>query len=257
MRDRRIAVGPDGAVYYTDADIVGYCGEWGQYSEVRVRRLESPAAEDPIVATWVNQDLLGSCSTSVKLAIDGSGGVYLGAGNYVVRLLPGTTGAAVWTQEVVDFAYSLAADPNGGVFVGGFASILRIAPDGTATPFAGTGTHGSTGDGGGALAAQLGTVAGLTPCPDGTVTFLEYERTSSLPRIREVTRNHLMATIGGGASGFNGDGRLATDTAFGFSVSAGIASLPEGGFYVADRDNARVRRLLPTTRPAAAAPLQP
>jgi hypothetical protein len=76
-----------------------------------------------------------------------------------------------------------------------------------------------------------------------------------LPRIREVTRDNLIATIGGGTSGFNGDGRLALDTAFAFSVSAGIASLPEGGFYVADRDNARVRRLLPTT--SAAAPTAP
>ena len=116
----------------------------------------------------------------------------------------------------------------GGVFVGGFGSILRIAADGTSTPFAGTGTHGSAGDGGPALDAQVGTVAGLTACPDGTVTFLEDHLTSFSPRIREVTRDSLMATIGGGTSGFDGDGRPALDTAFGFSRSAGIASPPKG-----------------------------
>ena len=251
-----IAVGPDGAVYYTDADVVGYCSEWGRYPEVRVRRLSPSAAEDPVVATWVNQDLLGACSPSVKLAIDGAGSFYLGAANYVAKLLPGATGAAAWAQGVGDFAYALAGDPGGGVFVGGFSSVLRIAANGTATPFAGTGTHGSTGDGGPALEAQVGTVAGLTVCPDGTVTFLEYDLTSFSPRIREVTRDSLIATIGGGTSGFDGDGRLALATAFSFSLSAGIASLPEGGFYVADRDNARVRRLLPATSSAAPAAQQ-
>ena len=250
-----IAVGPDGAVYYTEADVVGSCGESGQYREVRVRRLSPSGAEDPVVATWANQDGLGRCSPSVKLAIDGEGSFYLGASSYVAKLLPGATGAAAWERYVVDFAFALAGNPEGGVFVGGFGSVLRIAADGTDTPFAGNGTHGSTGDGGPALDAQVGTVSGLTVCPDGTVTFLEYDLTSYLPRIREVTRDNLIATIGGGASGFNGDGRLALDTAFAFSVSAGIASLPEGGFYVSDRDNARVRRLLPTT--SAAAPTAP
>jgi len=246
-----IAVGPDGAVYYTDADAVGFCGEWGQYLEVRVRRLSPSDTVDPVVATWVNQDGLGTCSPSVKLAIDGDGSFYVSAARFVAKLLPGTTGPAAWVQEAVDLVYGLTGDPRGGVFVGGFGSILRIAADGTATPFAGTGTHGSNGDGGPALDAQVGTVAGLTVCPDGTVTFLEYDLTSYSPRIREVTRDNVIATIGGGTSGFNGDGRLALETAFGFSRSAGIASRPEGGFYVADRDNARVRRLVPVTSTAA------
>jgi PKD repeat protein len=248
-----IAVGPDGAVYYTDADVEGYCSESGSYAEVRVRRLSPSDVTDPVVATWVNQDRLGSCSPSVKLAIDGEGSFYVGAARYVAKLLPGATGAATWVQEVTDFAYALAGDPGGGVLVGGFGSVVKIAADGTATPFAGTGTHGSTGDGGPALDAQVGTVAGLTVCPDGTVTFLEFDLTSFSPRIREVTRDNVIATIGGGTSGFNGDGRLALDTAFGFSLSAGIASRPEGGFYVADRDNVRVRRLVPVTTAAAPA----
>jgi VCBS repeat-containing protein len=240
-----IAIGPDGAIYYTDADGDGYCRDSGRYLEVRVRRLSPSDPEDPVVATWVNQDGLGACSPSVKLAVDGKGSFYVGVANNVVKLLPGTTGAAAWVQEVADLVYALAGDPVGGVVVGGYASILRIAADGTATPFAGTGTHGSTGDGGPALDAQVGNIAGLTVCPDGTVTFLEFDWNGYLPRIREVTRDNVIATIGGGRSGFDGDGRLALDTAFWFASSAGIASRPEGGFYVADRDNARVRRLTP------------
>jgi len=242
-----IAVGPDGMAYYTDGDVMGSCGEGGYYSEIRVRRLSPSGAEDPVVATWAGGGYVGPCSPSVKLAIDGEGVFYLSAGYYVARLLPGAAGEAAWVLGVPDSAYALAGDPGGGVFVGGYASVLRIAADGTFAPFAGTGEHGSAGDGGSALNAHVGAVSGLTVCPDGTVTFLEFDLSSGTPRIREVTPDGLIATIGGGSSGFNGDGQPALDTAFRFSLSAGIASLPDGGFYVADRDNARVRRLSPVT----------
>ena len=246
-----IAVGPDAAVYYTDGDVMGSCGEGGYYAEIRVRRLSPSGAEDPVVATWAGGGYVGPCSPSAKLAIDGEGAFYLSAGYYVAKLLPGAAGDAAWVLVASDSAYALAADPGGGVFVGGYASVLRIAADGTFAPLAGTGDHGSAGDGGQALSAHVGAVSGLTVCPDGTVTFLEFDLTSGTPRIREVTPDGLIATIGGGSSGFNGDGHSALDTAFGFSLSAGIASLPDGGFYVADRDNARVRRLSPVTGTAA------
>jgi len=240
-----IAVGPDGALYYTDADAFGYCSEWGQYSEVRIRRLTPAAAADPVVARWVNADGWGTCSPSLKLAVDGAGSFYLGSAWSLTKLLPGSAGEAVWSQSVPDYAFALAGHPAGGVYVGGYSTITRVGADGATTPFAGNAIHGSAGDGGPALDAQVGTVSGVAVCPDGTVTFLEFDRAAFVPRIREVTTDGLIATIGGGTSGFNGDGLAALSTAFNFAVSAGIASLPDGGFYVADRDNARVRRLVP------------
>ena len=246
-----IAVAPDGAVYYTDGDVMGSCGEGGYYTEIRVRRLLPSQAEDPVVATWAGGGHVGPCSPSAKLAIGAEGDFYLSAGYFVARLQPGAAGETAWVAVAPESAYALAADPGGGVFVGGYASVLRIAADGTSAPFAGTGEHGSAGDGGPALNAHVGAVSGLTVCPDGTVTFLEFDLSSGTPRIREVTPDGLIATIGGGSGGFNGDGHPALDTAFGFSLSAGIASLPDGGFYIADRDNARVRRLSPATGAAA------
>jgi len=246
-----IAVAPDGSVYYTEGDVVGSCGEGGYYTEIRVRRLSPSGAEDPVVATWAGGGYVGPCSPSAKLAIGAEGVFYLSAGYYLAKLLPGAAGEAAWVLVASDSAYALAADPGGGVFVGGYASVFRVAADGTFAPLAGTGDYGSTGDGGSALEAHVGTVAGLTVCLDGTVTFLEFDLSSGTPRIREVTPDGLIATIGGGRGGFNGDGLPALDTAFGFSLSAGIASLPDGGFYVADRDNARVRRLSPVTGAAA------
>jgi VCBS repeat-containing protein len=240
-----LAAGPDGAVYYTDADAGGYCSEWGQYTAVRIRRLAAGAGPDPVVATWLNVDQAGTCSPSLKLAVDGAGSFYLGNASWLVKVLPGSTGAAAWGQSAPDFAYALAGIPGGGVYVGGFGSVVKVDAEGIVAPFAGTAIHGFAGDGGPALDAQVGTVAGLTVCPDGTVTFLDFDRMSFTPRIREVTPNGVIATIGGGNSGFNGDGHPALETAFNFAGSAGIAALPSGGFYVADRDNARVRHLLP------------
>ena len=74
-----IALGPDGAAYYTDADVSGSCGEGAHYSEVRVRRLSPSGTEDPVVAVWANDGRVGSCSPSVKLGIDGAGSFYLSA----------------------------------------------------------------------------------------------------------------------------------------------------------------------------------
>ncbi len=240
-----LAVGPDGSLYYTDADPVGYCSEWGQYSAVRIRRLVGGSGPDPVAATWINTDEMGTCSPSLKLAVDGAGSFYLGSAWWLVKVLPGSTGAAEWGQNLPDFAYALAGVPAGGVYVGGFGSIVKVDGEGIAAPFAGTVVHGFAGDEGPALDAQVGTVAGLTVCLDGTVTFLDFDRTSFTPRIREVTSGGRIATIGGGTAGFNGDGRPALSTAFNFAGSAGIAALPGGGFFVADRDNARVRQLVP------------
>jgi VCBS repeat-containing protein len=240
-----LAVGPDGAVYYTDADAIGYCSEWGQYSAVRVRRLVAGVGPDPVAATWLNSDEMGNCSPSLKFAIDGAGSFYLGNAWWLVKVLPGSTGAAAWSQNVPDFIYALAGVPAGGVYVGGFSSIVKVGPDGITTSFAGTAVHGFAGDGGPAVDAQVGTVASLTVGLDGTVTFLDFDRASFTPRIREVTTNGVIATIGGGSAGFNGDGRPALETAFAFAGSAGVAAIPAGGFYVADRDNARIRQLVP------------
>ncbi len=242
-----IAVGPDGAVYYTDGDVLGSCGDGARYGAIRVRRLAPAEAEDPVAATWEGTDIRGRCSPSAKLAVDGAGSFYVSAATYVAKLLPGTAGEAAWVNRVTDFAYALAADPRGGVVVGGYASLISIDANGMHTPIAGTGEHGSDGDGGPALEARIGAVAGLTVDPDGTVAFLEYDLGTFTPRIREVTPDGLIATIGGGISGFNGDGRPALDTAFAFTLSAGMASLPGGGYYIVDRDNVRVRRLSPVT----------
>jgi trimeric autotransporter adhesin len=93
------------------------------------------------------------------LALDQSGNLYFtdaGAAR-VSRLAPNGTltslGNGIWS-----IPRGVAVDSVGNVFVAdtGLQQILRIDPTGGVTPIAGTGTPGFSGDGGAALAAQLG-----------------------------------------------------------------------------------------------------
>jgi uncharacterized protein (TIGR03437 family) len=93
------------------------------------------------------------------LALDQSGNLYFtdaGAAR-VSRLAPNgmltSLGNGAWS-----IPRGVAVDSAGNVFVAdtGLQQILRIDPTGGVTPIAGTGTPGFSGDGGAALAAQLG-----------------------------------------------------------------------------------------------------
>jgi hypothetical protein len=113
------------------------------------------------------------------------------------------------------------------------------------TPFAGTGVHGTAGDGGPALQATLGAVGGIAVEKDGTVSLLEFDFYTWLPWIRQVRVDGTIVRIGGGSYGFDGDGRVATATAFAFSHSGGLAPAPDGSLVLVDLGNDRVRKLVP------------
>jgi VCBS repeat-containing protein len=238
---RALAVGPLDDVYYTESTVVGACSEGGWYSQIVVRRLAA-TLPDPIVASW--SDVGAGCASAAGLAVDASGDFYLGAGATVVKLAPGASSPS-WQVVVPGNVYSLGSTPQGGVLVGSFDGVTAIASDGSTLVVAGNGTHGSDGDGGPALAAMVGAVSAITAWPHGAVSFLQYDFLSGMPRIREIAPDATITTIGGGLLGYNGDGHAALSTAFNFFLSAGIARAPDGGLYVADVGNHRVRRLVP------------
>jgi trimeric autotransporter adhesin len=123
------------------------------------------ASNDGVPAT-----VLTGLASPRGLALDQSGNLYFteaGAAR-VSRLAPNGTvtnlGNGSWS-----IPRGVAVDNAGDVFVAdtGLQQILQIDPSGTATPIAGTGTPGFSGDGGAALAAQLGYPwdVGLGPAP--------------------------------------------------------------------------------------------
>jgi hypothetical protein len=118
--------------------------------------------------------------------------------------------------------------------------IDRLRKNGSIVRFAGTGRYSETssGDGGQATAADIGTPHGLARFPDGSVVFSERNR------IRRVAADGKISTIAGtGEWGYSGDGGPATAA----QLRGPNDVLPEkdGGFLIADTYNNRVRRVSP------------
>ncbi len=104
------------------------------------------------------------------------------------------------------------------------------------TRLAGGGDPASLGDGGPATRASLAEPARIAFGPDGSLYIAEDAR------IRRVTPDGIIRTIAGnGTRGLSGDGGPATSAQLG--GARGLAVLPDGALYFADRDNDRVRRI--------------
>ena len=97
---------------------------------------------------------------------------------------------------------------------------------------------GFAGDGGPATAAQLNAPVGVALDPAGNLYIAEREN----HRIRKVTPGGVISTYAGtGTQGFSGDGGPATGAQL--LGPGGVALDPAGNFYIADRNNDRIRRV--------------
>jgi outer membrane protein assembly factor BamB len=140
-----------------------------------------------------------------------------------------------------------AATPGGRIALGADGSIYvadtenfrlrRVDPAGLASTVAGTGTWGFAGDGGPALAAQLGRLSDVAVAPDGRIFIADTDNDC----VRVITTDGNIATLAGqcGTAGFMGDGGPATaallDRPFGVEVA------PDGRVFIADTHNQRIR----------------
>lgn len=101
--------------------------------------------------------------------------------------------------------------------------------------FAGAAASGTT-DANGAL-ARFASPDGVAIAPDGTI----YVADTSNHRIRKITPSGSVSTFAGSSAGFI-DG---TGTAAAFGAPAGVALDSQGYLYVADHNNAAVRKISP------------
>ena len=136
-----------------------------------------------------------------------------------------------------NFLGALALGPDESLyFIDGFR-IRKVDRQGIITTVAGT-VWGFGGDGGPATQAALKSPKGLAVAPDGSV----YIADSWNSRIRKISPDGLIHTVAGtGAPGFSGDNGLATQATL--NEPWDVALTPSGDLLVADKGNARVRRI--------------
>lgn len=104
--------------------------------------------------------------------------------------------------------------------------------------FAGTGSSGSSGDGGAATSAGLNKPSGIYLAPSGIL----YIADRSNNKIRKVDTSGTISTFAGtGSGGFSGDEGAATSAKL--NKPYGIYLSPSGNAYIADTMNHRIRRV--------------
>jgi RHS repeat-associated protein len=189
----------------------------------------------------------------VDVGPDGSQYIALPHGDLIVRIAPDGTQSIVAGNGVEGFSgdggpatQAMLGDPT-GVAVGRDGSLYiaeesnfrvrKVSPDGTISTVAGTGVAGFSGDGGSATQAKLTFAERVAVAPDSSLYILDGQR------VRRVNNDGIINTVAGnGTVGFSGDGGLATAASLNASA---VAVAPDGGFYIADFGNRRVRRVTP------------
>ncbi|MEA2425837.1 MAG: hypothetical protein QOH13_2247 [Thermoleophilaceae bacterium] len=136
----------------------------------------------------------------------------------------------------------LAIALNGGVFLSdtGNNRVRLIRPDGTIATVAGSGKAGFAGDGAPATGAELNAPSGLAVAGDGALLIAD----TGNNRVRRVGGDGKITTVAGdGGGGSAGDGGDATSAQLNSPVD--VATVPAGGFFVAEAGGNRIRHVDP------------
>ena len=175
------------------------------------------------------------------LVTDGAGNTYFTTANAVLKLdksgvvtrfagsatagYSGDGGPA--TNARLYYPYGLAADQAGNVFIADLANFVvrKVTPSGIISTYAGNGNYGSSGDGGPAMQASFGAVAGIAVDSQGNL----YIGDISFQQIRKVAP----------------DGATSTVLSSGVTGPWGLACDASGNVYIADSNANVVRKLTP------------
>lgn len=187
------------------------------------------------------------------------------AGNYAqctaqLTSWPGCGDGSTSTGAQLNTPYGVFVDPAENIYIADtFDNRIRVAANPSATQpvtiagvaiapgdiatVAGTGARGYAGDNGSPTAAQLDTPWGVFVDSAGDIFIADTENAA----IREVViASGLIQTVAGTPTtpGFSGDGGQSSSAELNFP--SGLFGNPAGNLFVADTDNARIRKLVPS-----------
>ena len=249
-------------------DIYGnvYIADYGNH---KIRMVSSTGIITTIAGTGtVGNSGDGGAATSAQLyyptgvSVDISGNVYI-ADQYnhkirkvtsagIITTLAGTGTAGyngdgnAATSAQLNYPMAVSVDVSGNVYIaeGGNNKIRMVTSSGNITTIAGTGTEGSSGDGGAATSAQLNGPAGVSVDISGNV----YIADGNNNKIRKVTSAGIITTLAGtGTAGYNGDGNAATSTQL--NLPFGVSVDVSGNVYIADTWNHEIRMVVEPQSP--------
>jgi surface antigen len=199
------------------------------------------------------------------VAVDSAGNVYIADSDAhrIRRVSPGPTGIITTyagtgtpgyngdnipaTLAQLNQPRSVTITSLGDLVIGDYANhrVRKILSNGKIYTIAGSGTPGSSGDGGPASQAQVDTPIGVAADSAGTVYISEYEVSrvrmiKSLPDHPEAEPT-ITTIAGNGESGYTGDNGPSTDATLSHPI--GLALDANGNLLVVDSGNNAVREI--------------
>ena len=132
----------------------------------------------------------------------------------------------------------ILADISGNVYIADTDNhkVRLVSSTGIITTFAGTGTAGSSGDGGAATSSQLYHPKGMAVDSNSNLYIVDTDN----QKVRSVSSTGIIKTFAGtGTAGSSGDGGKATSAQL--QTPEGILVVGTSAVYIADRDNHKIR----------------